>query len=81
VKSWEKTATGRPLMVPCPVTTASPGILRFSIPKSWQSWMPQPVELYEAAFVQQDVDALAGGQLARLVLLGDGSSPPPSCAA
>ena len=37
VKSWLKTNTRRPLIVPLPVTTPSPGIFWLSIPKSTQS--------------------------------------------
>jgi hypothetical protein len=37
VKSWLNTNTSRPLMVPLPVTTPSPGIFWSSIPKSVQS--------------------------------------------
>eukprot|EP00001_Collodictyon_triciliatum_P121572 21296_3 len=36
VKSWLKTYTMRPLIVPCPVTTESPGNFCFSMPKSVQ---------------------------------------------
>ena len=38
VKSWEKTATGRPSMVPWPVTTASPQGRLFSMSKSLVRW-------------------------------------------
>ena len=34
VKSWEKTHTRRPSIVPCPVTTASPSGRDLSISKS-----------------------------------------------
>ena len=34
VKSWEKTATGRPSIVPQPVTTASPQGRRFCMSNS-----------------------------------------------
>ena len=36
VKSWAKTYTPRPLTLPNPDTTPSPGILVFSMPKSVQ---------------------------------------------
>ena len=36
VKSWLKTNTGRPLMVPDPVTTPSPGIRCSAMPNSVQ---------------------------------------------
>ena len=38
VKSWLKTQTRRPSIVPWPVTTASPQGLFFSIPNSFVRW-------------------------------------------
>ena len=38
VKSWEKTQTRRPSIVPWPVTTASPQGRFFSIPNSTVRW-------------------------------------------
>jgi hypothetical protein len=40
----------------------------------------EPVQLDEAALVEQQVEPLAGGELALLVLLGDAGRPPPCSA-
>ena len=68
MKSLANTKTVRPLTVPQPVTTPSPGILVFSMPKSVGAVLDEHVELLERALVEQQLDALARGQLAALVL-------------
>ena len=68
MKSLEKTKTVRPLTVPQPVTTPSPGMLVFSMPKSVAAVLDEHVELLERALVEQQLDALARGQLALGVL-------------
>ena len=55
-------------MVPQPVTTPSPGILVFSMPKSVAAVLDVHVELLEGVLVHQQLDALARGELAALVL-------------
>ena len=67
VWSWENTPTGRPLMVPCPVTTPSPKSA-FGI----AGGAGQRADLQEAARVEQFVDAGAGAGDAALVALGGG---------
>ena len=72
-------------MVPQPVTTPSPGIFDLLHAEVGGAVLDEHVELLEAAFVHQQVDALARGQLAALVLGVDarlpaaepGFSPPP----
>ena len=62
---------GRPSTSPQPVMTPSAGASTPSIArwaKCGRPWMP---ELDEGALVDEQVDPLAGGQLAALVLLGD----------
>ena len=67
VWSWLKTPTGRPLMVPCPVTTPSPNSALGS-----PGVLAQRTDLQEAARVDQRVDACAGARDALLLPLGDG---------
>jgi hypothetical protein len=68
VKSLAKTKVLRPLTVPQPVTTPSPGILDFSMPKFHGAVFDEHVEFLERPLVEQQLDALAGGQLALAVL-------------
>ena len=68
VKSLAKTNTVRPLTVPQPVTTPSPGILRLLHAELGRAVLDEHVELLERALVHQQLDALAGGELAALVL-------------
>ena len=68
VKSWLKTNTSRPLMVPWPVTTPSPGIRCSSMPKSDAAMLDEHVPLFEGVGIEQQFDALARGQLALGVL-------------
>ena len=68
VKSLAKTKTLRPLTVPQPVTTPSPAIFVFSMPKSVGAVLDEHVELLERVLVHQELDALARGELAALVL-------------
>ncbi len=67
VWSWLNTPTGRPLMVPWPVTTPSPNSALGS-----PGVLAQRTDLQEAARVDQRVDARAGAGDALLVALGDG---------
>ena len=69
VKSCENTQTGRPSIVPWPVTTASPQGRFRSMSKSRGAVAHERVELLERARVEQLLDPLAGGQLALGVLL------------
>ena len=71
VKSLAKTNTVRPLTVPQPVTTPSPGILRLLHAEVGAAVLDEHVELLERAVIEQQVDALARGQLALGVLGGD----------
>ena len=68
VKSLAKTKTVRPLTVPQPVTTPSPGILRLLHAEIGRAVLDEHVELLEGALVEQKLDALAGRQLAAAVL-------------
>jgi hypothetical protein len=80
VKSLANTKTVRPLTVPQPVTTPSPGILVFSMPKS-SSGAARTCRTPRRSPVEQQFDALARGQLAALVLRVDAlASPPPQVA-
>ena len=56
------------MIVPQPVTTPSPGILLFLHAEFVAAVFDEHVELLEGAFVEQEVDALARGQLALGVL-------------
>ena len=68
VKSLAKTNTVRPLTVPQPVTTPSPGIFVLLHAEFGRAVLDEHVELLERALVHQEFDALARGQLAALVL-------------
>ena len=81
VKSWLKTKTSRPLIVPEPVTTPSPGMRCVVHAEVDAVVLDVHVELLEAAFVEQDLEPLARGQLALGVLRVDPLLPPPSRAA
>ncbi len=69
MKSWLKTKTSRPLTVPWPVTTPSPGIFCSSMPKSDAAMLDEHVPFLEGAGIEQQLDALAGRQPA-LGMLG-----------
>ena len=69
VKSWENTHTGRPSMVPWPVTTASPQGRFFCMSNSAVRWRTKVSSSWKRARVEQLLDPLAGGQLALGVLL------------
>ena len=71
MKSLAKTNTVRPLTVPQPVTTPSPGILVFSMPKSVARCSTNMSNSSNELVIEQQFDALAGGQLALGVLRGD----------
>ena len=75
VKSLANTNTVRPFTVPQPVTTPSPGILRLLHAEVGGAVLDEHVELLERALVQQQLDALARGQLAALVLRLDARLP------
>ena len=68
VKSLAKTKTVRPLTVPQPVTTPSPGDLDLLHAEIGRAVLDEHVELLEGAPVEQKLDALAGGELAAAVL-------------
>ncbi len=68
VKSLANTNTVRPLTVPQPVTTPSPGIFGLLHAEVGGAVLDEHVELLERALVEQELDALARGQLAALVL-------------
>ena len=68
VKSLAKRKTGRPLTVPQPVTTPSPADLVLLHAEIGRAVLDEHVELLEGILVEEDLDALAGGQLAALVL-------------
>ena len=71
---------GRPSTSPQPVITPSAGASLPSIAR-WAKCGPAvDAELDEGARVDEQVDPLAGGELAALVLLAIFSSPPPSFA-
>ena len=71
MKSLANTKTVRPLTVPQPVTTPSPGIFVFSMPKSVAAVLDEHVELLERAVVEEQLDALARRELAARVLRRD----------
>ena len=58
----------RPLMVPQPVTTPSPEIFGLVHAEIGGAVLDEHVELFERALVEQQLDALAGGELAARVL-------------
>ena len=64
VKSWLKTKTSRPSIVPWPVTTPSPRTICASSPKSDDAMGDERVELDERVRIEQQVEALARRQLA-----------------
>ena len=68
VKSWEKTQTGRPSIVPKPVTTESPGKRCWSTPKSLARCRTRESNSSKLPGSTQQGDALAGRELAALVL-------------
>ena len=68
VKSWLNTNTSRPLIVPWPVTTPSPGISLLGHAEIAAAMLDEHVGLFERVRVEQELDALAGGKLAALVL-------------
>ena len=67
-------------MRPEPVTTPSPGYDLLVEPEVGGAVGDEPVELDEAALVEQQVEPLARGELALLVLLRDARRPPPCSA-
>ena len=68
VKSLANTNTVRPLTVPQPVTTPSPGIFVLVHAEVGRAVLDEHVELLERALVHQELQALARGELAALVL-------------
>ena len=72
VKSWLKTQTWRPSIVPWPVTTASAQRPVAVHPEIGRAVADEGVELLEGAGVEQLLDALARRELALRVLLLDG---------
>ncbi len=68
VKSLAKANTVRPLTVPQPVTTPSPGNLRALHAELGGAVLDEHVEFLERALVHQEFETLAGGQFAALVL-------------
>ena len=77
VKSWLKTKTSRPLIVPWPVTTPSPGTCCSAMPNSVQRCSTNMSVSSNEFGIEQKLDPLAGGELAALVLRLD----PPLAAA
>ena len=75
VKSCAKTATRRPLILPKPVTMPSPGKRCLSRPNSDDVVRGERAELLERAFVEQQREPLARGELAARVLLLDALLP------
>ena len=71
VKSLANTKTVRPLTVPQPVTTPSPGILVVCHAEIVAAVLDEHVELLERVVIEQQFDALARGELALGVLRGD----------
>ena len=68
VKSWLKTKTSRPSIVPWPVTTPSPRMCCVVEPELGRPVGDERVELDERPGIEQEVEALARGQLAEGVL-------------
>ena len=68
VKSLANTKTVRPLTVPQPVTTPSPGICGLVHAEIDRAVLDEDVELLEGVLVHQQFEPLARGQLAALVL-------------
>ncbi len=71
VKSLANTNTVRPLMVPQPVTTPSPGIFDLLHAEIGRAVLDEHVELLERAVIEQQLDALARRELAARVLRRD----------
>ena len=71
VKSWAKTATRRPLILPKPATTPSPGIALVGEPELGLVVGRERAHLLEGAVVEEEGEPFAGGELAPGVLLGD----------
>ena len=67
----QKTKTRRPLTVPWPVTTPSPGTLLLVHAEIGAAMLDEHVPFFERACVEQQFDPLAGGQLALGVLAFD----------
>ncbi len=85
VKSWEKTQTFRPEHLPVAGDHPVPQRLVLLQPEVVGAVYPVAVELDEGALVEQQLDALAGGELAALALPLDGllrgpGAPPPRAA-
>ena len=71
VKSWLKAKTRRPLTVPWPVTTPSPGIFCFVHAEIVAAVLDEHVPFLEGAGIEQQLQPLARGELALGVLLLD----------
>ena len=71
VKSWLKTNTSRPSMVPCPVTTPSPRIALLVETEVGRTMGHERIELHERARIEQQVQSLTRRQLAARMLLVD----------
>ena len=71
VKSWLKTKTSRPSIVPWPVTTPSPRKCWSVEPELGRPVGDERVELDERSGIEQEVEPLAGRQLAPRVLALD----------
>ena len=70
VKSWAKTATRRPLILPKPETTPSPGKRLLGHPEVADVVGGERADLLERALVEQHREPLARGELALGVLVG-----------
>ena len=68
VKSWLKTKTSRPSIVPCPVTTPSPRKLLLGQTELRRAMRDERIELDEGPGIEQQLESLAGRQLAPGVL-------------
>ena len=60
VKSWLKTKTSRPLIVPWPVTTPSPGTLLLGHAELGAAVLDEQVGLLERVRVEQELDRARG---------------------
>ena len=76
VKSWLKTKTSRPSILPCPVTTPSPRKTG-SPPRAPPLPALQCVEFFKGAFIQQEIDPFPCGEFPQAVLYLDpgGAAP------
>ena len=75
VKSWAKTATRRPLILPKPATTPSPGKRLSAMPKSVQLWVARaPISWNEPSSSSNDSRSRAVS-LPLACLLGDALGP------